>query len=286
MPEINIRLDEAINAIPDTEVPIPSKEGLSVSRSLSPDAKPTVPTAPTAPSLGLPTDAKDRPEWLPGKFKTPQDLAKAYAELEGKLGKTAPKEPVAEKAGEKAGDKAAEQSIEKAAEALGVPVSDFTVDALKKYSDEFTKEGNLSEDSYAELAKKGVSKDVINTIIQGQIARQQVALNSIYAQVGGEDTFKQMVQWASVSLSPEEREAYNKAVNSEDSQQIDFAVKGLHARYKQTQAPKLMQGSQGTNMGGFRSRAEVQRAMADPRYETDKAYREDVMLRLANRSYK
>tara|TARA_R110000737_G_scaffold65470_2_gene93220 strand:+ start:2111 stop:2836 length:726 start_codon:yes stop_codon:yes gene_type:complete len=29
----------------------------------------------------------DRPEWLPEKFKDPADMAKAYSELEGKLGK-------------------------------------------------------------------------------------------------------------------------------------------------------------------------------------------------------
>lgn len=29
----------------------------------------------------------DRPEWLPEKFKDPTDMAKAYSELEGKLGK-------------------------------------------------------------------------------------------------------------------------------------------------------------------------------------------------------
>ena len=31
---------------------------------------------------------ESRPEWLPGKFKSPEDMAKAYGELEGKLGKS------------------------------------------------------------------------------------------------------------------------------------------------------------------------------------------------------
>ena len=29
---------------------------------------------------------QDRPEWLPEKFKTPEDLAKSYTELQSKLG--------------------------------------------------------------------------------------------------------------------------------------------------------------------------------------------------------
>ena len=39
---------------------------------------PAVETAPTEIS---------RPEWLPEKFNDPADMAKAYSELEGKLGK-------------------------------------------------------------------------------------------------------------------------------------------------------------------------------------------------------
>ena len=39
----------------------------------------------------LPQDQSDRPEWLPEKFKTPEDMSKAYSELEKKLGQ-APKE--------------------------------------------------------------------------------------------------------------------------------------------------------------------------------------------------
>lgn len=40
-------------------------------------------TTQTAPQT---TDTSQRPEWLPEKYKTPEDLAKAYKELEGKLG--------------------------------------------------------------------------------------------------------------------------------------------------------------------------------------------------------
>jgi len=31
-------------------------------------------------------EAPPRPEWLPEKFKTPEDLAKSYSELQSKLG--------------------------------------------------------------------------------------------------------------------------------------------------------------------------------------------------------
>lgn len=39
------------------------------------------------------TSEAERPEWLPEKFKTPADMAKAYKELEQKLGAKAPPPP-------------------------------------------------------------------------------------------------------------------------------------------------------------------------------------------------
>ena len=40
--------------------------------------------------------AENRPAWLPEKFKTPEDMAKSYVELEKKLGTTKPEEKPAE----------------------------------------------------------------------------------------------------------------------------------------------------------------------------------------------
>ena len=46
--------------------------------------QPLVDTVPTAEDTA-PETADTRPEWLPEKFKTPEDLAKSYAELEKKM---------------------------------------------------------------------------------------------------------------------------------------------------------------------------------------------------------
>ena len=47
-------------------------------------AEPLVDTVPTAEDTA-PKTADTRPEWLPEKFKTPEDLAKSYSELEKKM---------------------------------------------------------------------------------------------------------------------------------------------------------------------------------------------------------
>jgi hypothetical protein len=50
----------------------------------------TPPTGPTAPATPPAADP-NRPAYLPEKFKTAEDLAKAYVELEKKLGTPLPR---------------------------------------------------------------------------------------------------------------------------------------------------------------------------------------------------
>jgi hypothetical protein len=63
---------------------------------------------------------------------------------------------------------------------------------------------------------------------------------------------------------------------------INMAVTGLSARHKTAQGPKLLQGqSSGGSREGFASRAELAKAVADPRYNNDPAYRRRVEEKLA-----
>ena len=54
----------------------------SPTEEVSAEAEPSVETQAQEPEA-----APERPEWLPEKYKSPEDLAKAYKELESKLGK-------------------------------------------------------------------------------------------------------------------------------------------------------------------------------------------------------
>jgi hypothetical protein len=58
---------------------------------IEPEEKPVEQQAETE----LPQEENDRPQWLPEKFKSAEDMAQAYSELEKKLGQ-APKEEQAE----------------------------------------------------------------------------------------------------------------------------------------------------------------------------------------------
>lgn len=102
---------------------------------------------------------------------------------------------------------------------------------------------------------------------------------------GGEDSYGEMMEWASNNLSESEKNAYNNAVNNTDVEAIKLAVVGLKARYESANGiePTLTKGKASPSTeGGFRSWAEVTEAMADARYQKDIAYQDDVKRKIQN----
>jgi hypothetical protein len=218
---------------------------------------------PTASTEDRPS-AMDRPQWLPEKFKTPEELVKSYQELESKLGK-----PKQEPEGEPSPK---EETPNESA--------DFS-----KYEQEFVSTGNLSEESITEITDKfKLPKQYVETYIAGLQALQAQQLNSGYALVGGEQNYTSMIEWAKVNLSPQEIQDYNTQVTSGKPEATKFAIEALHSRYKAAvgDAPNLISGNTGQpSSNGFKSRAEITSAMSDPRYAKDPAYRKEVMDKIA-----
>ena len=134
------------------------------------------------------------------------------------------------------------------------------------------------------------SKDLIQAYVQyyskNQAAQQKQAVdtNSIYASVGGEEAYTEMIGWASENLSSEEIASYNEVTNSGNTAAIKFAVEALSSRYKAaegSEAPLVTGRKAAPSKDRFRSHAELSRAISDPRYSTDPAYRSDVEAKLA-----
>jgi len=228
---------------------------------------------PTASTDGRPS-AMDRPQWLPEKFKTPEELVKSYQELESKLGK--PKqEPEGKPEGESSPHSQRDLQEETPNES-----ADFS-----KYEQEFVSTGNLSEESITEITDKyKLPKQYVETYIAGLQALQAQQLNSGYALVGGEQNYTSMIEWAKVNLSPQEIQDYNTQVTSGKPEATKFAIEALHSRYKAAvgDAPNLISGNTGQpSSNGFKSRAEITSAMSDPRYAKDPAYRKEVMDKIA-----
>jgi len=226
-----------------------------------------------------PTQSK--PEGLPEKFNSVDELVKSYSELEKKLGEQS--QPT-----EKSVDPVSK------AELKGQPKSDLdiatkAVDSaglnMDSLAEEYAKDGKLADGSYESLQKAGIPKDYVDRFIAGQqaIADQQSA--TVKNLVGGTESYDNMSEWASQNLTETEKQAYNTAVNSKDLEAVKLAVVGLKARYAQSTGsePQLVEGKASpSGEQGFASWAQVTQAMSDPRYAKDPAYQAEVKNKLAN----
>ena len=223
----------------------------------------------------LPQDQSDRPEWLPEKFKDPADMAKAYSELEKKLGQ--PKEEATEEPeqSETEAEDKEEQTEENVSEAYQA-----VAEASKEF---FENDGQLSEETYNALEKAGLPRDLVDSYAAGQ----QALLSSEEGQIKSvaQGNYDAMAEWANENLPQEEIDAFDEAVTGGSISQAKLAVQGLYARYQNEVGakPKLTQGAvSGVSTMPFKSMQELARAQSDPRYKSgDKAYHQEIDRRLS-----
>ena len=110
-------------------------------------------------------------------------------------------------------------------------------------------------------------------------------IEALQEMAGGEQQYDQMLGWAGENLSEAEIDMYDDVMDSGDPAACFFAVQALMARYGDSTGVdgELLTGkSPSTVAQGFRSQAELVQAMSDPRYESDPAYRSDVINKLEN----
>ena len=227
-----------------------------------------------------PTQSK--PEGLPEKFNSVDELVKSYSELEQKLGEQS--QPTKESVDpvSKAETKQEQPKSDLDIATKAVDSAGLNMDSL---AEEYAKDGKLADGSYKSLEKAGIPKEYVDRFIAGQqaIADQQSA--TVKNLVGGTEAYDSMSDWAGQNLTETEKQAYNTAVNSKDLEAVKLAVVGLKARYAQSTGsePQLVEGKASpSGEQGFASWAQVTQAMSDPRYAKDPAYQAEVKNKLAN----
>ena len=228
-----------------------------------------------------PTQSK--PEGLPEKFNSVDELVKSYSELEKKLGEQSQPAEQSVDPVSKAEEKQEEQP--KSDLDIATKAVDSAGLNMETLSEEFAKDGKLADGSYKSLEKAGIPKEYVDRFIAGQqaIADQQSA--TVKNLVGGTEAYDSMSEWAGQNLTETEKQAYNTAVNSKDLEAVKLAVVGLKARYAQSTGsePQLVEGKASPSAEqGFASWAQVTQAMSDPRYAKDPAYQAEVKNKLAN----
>jgi len=219
----------------------------------------------------------DQEQLLAGKYKDAQELEKAYVELQKKLGE---KEEDTEQAS------AEEKSEEK-------PQLSDNASLITSASDEYYANGNkLSDETMAKFSSLS-TQDLIKAYMevqktqpqqpvqQAEITQDQI--NQIKNSAGGEAAYANIVNWAKSNLPKESIEAFDEVVSTGSVQAIQLAVAGLKTEYNNANGieGKMVTGKSAPNRGDvFRSQAELVRAMSDPRYDNDPAYRQDVVEKL------
>ena len=226
-------------------------------------------------------DENVSPDLIGGKFKSQEDLLKAYEELQKKLGQDTSEET----------EEPAEEPTEAPEEEPAVEETAADA-AIIRASASYEETGDLSEETIEELAKLD-SKDLIRAYFnqyKANAAKQQQAqlaeaeVTNLKNLAGGEKAYTEMITWASNNLDADEIGAFNSATSSGNAAAARFAIESLKSRYTAAEgyeAPLVTGRKSAPSVVGYRSNAELARDIADPRYHSDPAFRADVEAKLA-----
>jgi len=210
---------------------------------------------------------------LAGKYKNAEELEKGYLELQQKL--NSKEEPAQEEQEEQAEEGEVESTI------------------LDQLWDEATSEkGEFTQETLDELGKMNVEElaqmhlDYRNSVQNQQPQSKDFSeadIKELKGIVGGEQNYSNMIDWAQKSLNEQEVKMFDAVMERGDPLAAFFAVRSLAYAYNDAVGydGNMVQGKAPRQSNDqFRSQQEVVRAMADPRYDEDPAYRRDIMEKL------
>ena len=256
---------------------------------------------------------------LAGKYKNAEELEKAYVELQSKLGekdtetgKTTGESDLSIEGKETAEEtketqqtseenlyledgKVNYESVNEAyGEKLGNLFKDSEIDPWSISQHFYDNEGTITEEMYTSLEGAGLSRSSIDAYLAGKAAQEgygteeikdlsETDVSSIKSVVGGEAEYAKIVDWASENLPKNDIESFDELISTGNIGAIKLAVNGMKAQYETANGyeGRLLSGkAPQTSRDVFRSQPELVAAMSDPRYDTDPAYRQDVMQKL------
>jgi len=217
-----------------------------------------------------------------GKYKSAQELEKAYIELQAKLG---------EKSEEKTETASAEEQPEdtpKMSEG-----ATLITDASKEYYDNGNKLSPETMAKFSSMSSQDLLKAYMEVSQSPEFQAQQDQppadisqsdINQIKNSAGGDQAYANIINWAKSNLPQEKITAFDEVVNTGSVQAIQLAVSGLKSEYDNANGVegRMVTGKTAPNNSGdvFRSQQELVAAMNDPRYDRDPAYRQDVIQKL------
>ena len=231
-----------------------------------------------------------------GKFNTQEDLAKAYTELEKRVGQQ-PKNETPEPPVEQTDDN---YTAEAASELYGKEY----VDALSEKGVDMAdimKRADSGEDisaNYDTLAEvfnvpKAVVENYVNAAQQTQMPAPGLTPEDgveVRNAIGGDEAFAEVTQWVEKNVDKQTLENYNKIADTNKEAAL-WALKFFQAQMKSPGSvvePKLYGGGNVPSQSTYESKQQVLDAMNKTNskgqrlYDVDEAYRDKVAKILLN----
>ena len=226
----------------------------------------------------------EQEQLLAGKYKSTEDLEAAYLSLQKKLGQEE------EEVDYESTDEGYEEEEESDEEVSPyAPATSLINEASEEY---YANEGTLSEETIEKFSEMS-SQDLVNAYLEIQannpqanpqgIEMSDAQVNSVMNAAGGEANYNRVVEWAASNLDNRSIDAFDSVVDSGNPAAINIAFAGLKSRYEEANGyeGRMLSGKAASSGGDlYRSQAELVAAMSDPRYDTDPAYRADVIEKL------
>ena len=223
----------------------------------------------------------EQQDMLAGKFRDAEELEKAYMELQQKLGQ--PRDEATPEPEEEEESEVPKQDVEL------TEVQTLIGEASKEF---YANDGTISTEMMDKLGSMD-AKDLVQTYMEMQAINDAAPTEvpdlsdrevmEIQSMAGGSEEYSQMTSWAGENLPPEDVQAFDSLIATGQMGAIRLAVAGLRSIYSEKVGyeGRMLSGKAATeSVDAFRSQAEVVRAMQDPRYENDPAYRNDVFNKL------
>ena len=221
---------------------------------------------------------QEEAELYAGKYRNAEDLEEAYLELQKKLGSDDDEVEVDTDEDE---DELEDEEWSEGATLIA--------NASQEY---FDNEGQLSQETMEKFTEMS-STDLVNAYMEIRANNPEVdqgesrdltdaEMNQVYNSAGGESEYNNLTAWAADNVDQRKLDAFDSIIDQGDPTAIQIAVAGLRSEYENAEGyeGRMLQGKAARTSDGFRSQAEVVRAMSDPRYDRDPAYRQDLYDRL------
>lgn len=234
---------------------------------------------------GSTEEKNSRPDNVPEKFwnteKGEIDLDawnKATKELEQKLHSDSSEgeEESTEDSSDEAESK--DDKVEEIEEATGIDFDDL--------AEEFLAEGGaLTQETLDTLAKRGIPNNVVATYLQGVQAQVELAKSNAHNAAGGEEAFKNMIEWATQNLTDGEIDAFNEGVGK-GGETTAMTVTALRSRYEDNMGKEptteIKDGETGsTTAESYESLAQMKADMSSTEYDLDPAFRKKVEAKIS-----